>query len=160
MRRRSRTRRILKWVGLVGCVFVVVTWGGSAVRRVGLQCDTRNSRSLAHVEFGLLKFERYQTPGESPGTPVFSYHWWPAYALPWWPDRFGFSWPAFSTVSGSPSSVFVMVPCWLLQAVAAIPTAFLWYRDRRFPRNHCQQCGYDLMGNESGTCPECGEAIA
>ena len=23
----------------------------------------------------------------------------------------------------------------------------------------CQQCSYDLTGNESGVCPECGEAI-
>ena len=31
---------------------------------------------------------------------------------------------------------------------------------RRFPAVHCQQCGYDLTGNESGTCPECGTAVS
>jgi hypothetical protein len=30
---------------------------------------------------------------------------------------------------------------------------------RRLGANHCQQCGYDLTGNTSGVCPECGEAI-
>jgi hypothetical protein len=25
---------------------------------------------------------------------------------------------------------------------------------------HCRQCGYDLTGNVSGRCPECGEAVA
>ena len=27
------------------------------------------------------------------------------------------------------------------------------------PSGHCQSCGYDLTGNTSGRCPECGEAI-
>jgi len=37
------------------------------------------------------------------------------------------------------------------------------YRRRRLLRQvlqPCGQCGYDLHGNESGTCPECGTAIA
>ena len=28
--------------------------------------------------------------------------------------------------------------------------------DRPRQRNVCEQCGYDLTGNMSGTCPECG----
>jgi predicted amidophosphoribosyltransferase len=40
--------------------------------------------------------------------------------------------------------------------VVAIPTAFLWRRDRRrYPPGHCRQCGYNLTGNESGICSEC-----
>ena len=27
-------------------------------------------------------------------------------------------------------------------------------RQRMFP--HCVSCGYDLTGNETGACPECG----
>lgn len=27
---------------------------------------------------------------------------------------------------------------------------------RRLPRGHCQSCGYNLTGNVSGYCPECG----
>ena len=40
--------------------------------------------------------------------------------------------------------------------VVAIPTAILWYRDRRPPKGHCRKCGYDLTGNVSGVCSECG----
>ena len=29
----------------------------------------------------------------------------------------------------------------------------------RDKRNHCRSCGYDLTGNVSGNCPECGEPI-
>jgi hypothetical protein len=28
---------------------------------------------------------------------------------------------------------------------------------RRFVPGHCQKCGYNLTGNVSGVCPECGE---
>jgi hypothetical protein len=41
----------------------------------------------------------------------------------------------------------------------ALPTAYLFWRDRRYPRGHCQTCGYDLTGNTSGVCPECGELV-
>ncbi len=27
-----------------------------------------------------------------------------------------------------------------------------------YPIGHCHKCGYDLTGNESGRCPECGDA--
>ena len=39
-----------------------------------------------------------------------------------------------------------------------IPTAILiyWDRRRRPKPGHCP-CGYDLTGNVSGTCPECGQ---
>lgn len=32
-------------------------------------------------------------------------------------------------------------------------------RDPRWRKGHCRKCGYDLACNESGVCPECGEAI-
>ncbi len=33
----------------------------------------------------------------------------------------------------------------------------IWKR-RVKPPGHCRRCDYDLTGNESGRCPECGEA--
>jgi|GEM_PF-6524195 len=37
--------------------------------------------------------------------------------------------------------------------------ALVWYRTRRYPAGHCQECNYDLARNKSGVCPECGEAV-
>jgi hypothetical protein len=28
-----------------------------------------------------------------------------------------------------------------------------------YPKDHCRNCGYDLTGNESGRCPECGRWV-
>ena len=35
-----------------------------------------------------------------------------------------------------------------------------WVRTRRQERGRCAGCGYDLTGNVSGLCPECGDRIA
>ena len=32
-------------------------------------------------------------------------------------------------------------------------------RHRRRKKGLCVACGYNLAGNESGVCPECGEAV-
>lgn len=66
-----------------------------------------------------------------------------------------------SELSWRPSLQFspfaVHLPFWIpLVAVAAI-TALLFRLDRRRPIPDSCPCGYDLTGNVSGTCPECGE---
>ena len=43
-----------------------------------------------------------------------------------------------------------------IAGVVGIP--FRLARKRR-PPGHCQACGYNLTGNMSGTCPECGKGV-
>jgi hypothetical protein len=53
------------------------------------------------------------------------------------------------------------VRLWLICIVMALPLLFFWWLDRRhIPPHCCQSCGYDLTGNTSGVCPECGQALA
>jgi len=53
-----------------------------------------------------------------------------------------------------------LLPLWIPFVIFAIPTASLWWIDRRrIPPGHCQRCGYNLTGNVSGLCPECGTPI-
>lgn len=51
------------------------------------------------------------------------------------------------------------LPLWPAIAVLAFPTLWLFWLDhrRRIRPGHCQ-CGYNLRGNVSGRCPECGGA--
>lgn len=56
---------------------------------------------------------------------------------------------------------FISIPLWLIIATVGPVAAFLWYRGRRRPGpGHCPNCNYDLTGNESGKCSECGAVIA
>ena len=52
----------------------------------------------------------------------------------------------------------VHIPLWIPFLVFAFPTFILWRRGKAPLPNHCK-CGYDLTGNLSGICPECGDAI-
>ena len=50
----------------------------------------------------------------------------------------------------------------LLTVLAIYPTIALirgpWRRHRRRKRGLCLKCGYNLAGNVSGVCPECGKS--
>jgi len=51
------------------------------------------------------------------------------------------------------------LPHWFLTLIFAIGPAiwlFKWNKRRKLGPNACPACGYDLTGNESGECPECG----
>jgi hypothetical protein len=56
----------------------------------------------------------------------------------------------------------VSVPTWWVGVVAAIGlVAGVAVRRRGVKkRGHCAACGYNLVGNVSGVCPECGTAVA
>ena len=57
----------------------------------------------------------------------------------------------------------IAFPLWLPLAMCVVlPVAQFarhFLRRRRRPPGTCSQCGYNLTGNSSGTCPECGTRI-
>ena len=77
-------------------------------------------------------------------------------------DSFGLVGPRINsmTFSGKVVSRSLELPFWLPSLILAGFYFFLrWQRKKRIddaPR--CAQCQYDLSGNESGVCPECGLA--
>lgn len=53
----------------------------------------------------------------------------------------------------------VGVPLWIPGALVFI-LAIVWFREcRRSEPGHCRKCRYNLAGNVSGVCPECGTRI-
>jgi hypothetical protein len=62
-------------------------------------------------------------------------------------------------LENNPAGKQLVAPLWLPVALLTPLTIFLDRRDRRRrPPGHCQSCGYNLTGNTSGICPECGVA--
>lgn len=61
-------------------------------------------------------------------------------------------------------SAHIVVPLWMPLVVFGSYPAIAFIRGplrrwRRRKRGLCIRCGYDLEGNISGTCPECGEGL-
>ncbi len=51
----------------------------------------------------------------------------------------------------------VRVLLWAPLLLMIFATVFLWRWERRiYLPGHCQHCSYNLTGNVSGICPECG----
>jgi len=80
-------------------------------------------------------------------------------------SRWGLVLPRGNTKRGEPSVQAVtvaggIVPLWLPLAVLVVSIAVLRWRQRsRGIPEDCNVCGYDLTGNVSGICPECGTPI-
>lgn len=53
---------------------------------------------------------------------------------------------------------FVYLPLWIPLLLLTL-FAGLRVRWRPVPPGHCTHCGYSLIGNTSGVCPECGTAV-
>ncbi len=149
--RPSRRRRILKWVGLVVCEMIVVAWGVSLMwvlvyygSHEPAICCVAGCVVLDWQYYGI----RYGPCGGAVSPRLRDNTNW------------GFVLPTLRH-QDSPDGILWAgeIPLWLPWLGFAIPTAFLFYRDRRrIPPGHCQTCSYNLTGNESGTCPECGQS--
>ncbi len=58
-----------------------------------------------------------------------------------------------------PKGYVCVIPLWLIVAILLIPWRRKATRESLERAGRCVQCEYDLTGNRSGTCPECGTTI-
>ena len=75
-------------------------------------------------------------------------------------ERFGFVYTV-QTKLGVVQNRYFGIPHWFTATCLAIlPALWLikWNKRRKLGPNTCPACSYDLTGNESGKCPECGHA--
>ena len=56
--------------------------------------------------------------------------------------------------------LFIKVVALIIGAIGDLSTRLREYRRATMPSGHCRNCGYNLKGNESGVCSECGEPIS
>lgn len=141
--RRARVRRALKWAGVLLCAVILVAWLISVRYWVHWVAEDHSGEYM--LASGKLTYIPSSPP--SLGFRGFMYiRRRPAEkGTPWWTTRVT-------------RTHFLIPLAWPFLIIVA-PTALLFWRDRhRIPPGHCQSCGYDLTGNESGVCPECGTA--
>jgi hypothetical protein len=58
----------------------------------------------------------------------------------------------------SPLQFQFNIPLWPIALTTAVLPAYRWLPSRKPQRGHCPTCSYNLTGNTSGVCPECGTA--
>ena len=58
--------------------------------------------------------------------------------------------------------LLMLAPLWEAVILFCVPAMFALWWPARFQAEpgHCRRCGYDLTGNLSGRCPECGERFS
>ena len=67
--------------------------------------------------------------------------------------------PRLQWRGGNTAQSYLFLPFWPLVSVAIGVLAVAVRQLRHRAPGMCTECGYDLQGNVSGRCPECGQAV-
>ena len=145
----SRTRRILKWTGAALSLLFLAIWIWSlpynTILRFGSSTTFQVSTGVFYFAYDSQLISAPARWSVRPNNLAGFDNWF----------AFGFRVPGYRWPAGS--FFEMLVPLWCFFLACAIPTAWLWHRDRRRVRpGCCRRCGYNLTGNTSGDCSECG----
>lgn len=162
MRLRFPRLRTLKWLGFSGILLLTGLWVFLWNYDVGYYWGWGTCGTQDTLLYCYWADDVDVKPGVSARQTMQAEGW---FVAPGAPGKWGIqrrsgvpiilAWPTFNTEYYLHSMSIPMSLPWL---TAALLTAALFFMDRRWiPKGHCKRCGYNLMGNVSGTCPECGE---
>ncbi len=129
-------------IGLMLSIGSAFVWLFSLVANVGYEGASIAARVLPH-RLSIESFTTRSARGfySRPSAPT---------NFPWFPS----SGKGFDS-NGRVTRSDVFVPLWLPTIGFLSLTGIVAYR-KRVPKGHCRCCGYNLVGNVSGICPECG----
>jgi hypothetical protein len=160
MRRRVTWTRVGKWTGVVSQVVIIGLWFASRWWSLSLELGMKSDVAIIVVRNG--RFIAECGPKKATWTgPSSGLH---ANAVAVDPSsrvwRWGLEWYLPIPVGRANSGLWlVYIPIYIPFAVLALPVAWMCYADassRRRESGTCVTCGYDLAGNTSRVCPECG----
>lgn len=148
-------RRWLLFLSLLGVIVSGLIWFGSCWREVAYV----GNRSVIGAEAGAigLLVLRSDLPIDG-GIPWMEQGWQVEKRrrehMTWLPSLHQDD-PLRSTFT-----VWLTVPLWIPTLCCAVLAIFFWKRSRCRSHIGLCRCGYDLTGNVSGVCPECGREVA
>ncbi len=153
MKRGSRLG-FLFWIGTAASVAIIVLWPLSLFWAAAYQGKRIGVGALS----GALVLTRYTGYSSGRGWYVDSLPPIHREAGPTWTPSY-FKLSSVLALGSGKEVASVFIPLWMLEVPLLAALGLIWMRRRRSKRNGCQQCGYNLTGNTSGICPECGTAI-
>ncbi len=133
-----RLRTFTLWTGTLLCVLIAVAFVVSAWWRVWVQFDTFYI-TIANGHVGIQRGVAGWFEG-----PV---------KVEWFPGMHRWNFWSFR------QSLWRHFPLYPVFAMVAVPTLLVWRFGRKPVKPGCCRCGYDLTGNTSGVCPECGVEV-
>ncbi len=149
----SKRRRFSRWCVLLATGVIFVSWVASSlvvVPTFGLgefECAAFAGRLACSFDCHAHPTRIYALYDRHKRTDGFSLSDW---------DYTGIVWPR---ASWGNVCWHIVIPLWIPFLACFSLSAYLWwYRKPRLP-NHCPKCGYNLTGNTSGVCPECGTPV-
>ncbi len=134
-----RTETLVAGATIMGGVLQVSVWHSASPHIINMMAETYDRLDMLNRRGGATRDIR---------VPLRTFH------IEW---RHPFGAPSSGDVTGI--KLPLLVPSVLFAAYPALAFArgpFRRWRRRR--KGLCLKCAYDLTGNESGRCPECGEA--
>ncbi|MBU0718943.1 MAG: hypothetical protein KJ749_11895 [Planctomycetes bacterium] len=151
------------WCGVLSQGYIVIHGNWATAVRVSLFDVDPKARQYWNLPSAYLRVGNIKTPGEASWSLEC------AGSGLWWRRRVNGN-VTFGDLKLDPASIpaecylKIEVALWGITApLALIFAALVWYRvlrsRRRRNRNDCTKCGYNLTGNLSGVCPECGHAL-
>jgi hypothetical protein len=146
MLKRSPITRIIKLSCVLLCIFILGLWCLSL--KWGFVYVGKNGLMLQAT--GGLIYAAASSPNVGPRWSVVE----PKAGI-------GFRRPSKWVHPINPTCRMYTVPMWILFFAFLLPSGILVLTDRspKSSFNDCYTCGYNLFGNISGTCPECGTPI-
>ena len=160
-RRRHGTmsvgQRRLKVIGLFLCPMMVALWVFSVFFES--HYVPPSGQWTISLAYGWIRFGEYvpSPPGLHGPHYTLWIEAWPTTPLSW--TGFASTWLGFGLPGYQLPSGWMYVPLWPFVVAVGFPTAVLWWRKRRPKAGFCNACKYDLTGNVSGVCPDCGTAV-
>ncbi len=157
--RRARMRRF-QLAGMALCGLLVVAWPlsffagcsyGASWKHFGMTLVLRCGEAVVFAD---------RTPLSHPFEGWRSFR--PGNAGGWLPTLPGINLEADISDQGTflpGRDITLFIPVWCLLGCAVLLTLLFAQRGRRLAESHCPTCGYNLTGNASGVCPECGLAL-